>query len=331
MYGSSQDAALLLEVIASMDVPFDSPDLLPLPAAGNNSAGWCGMASMNARRPMVACALPDRGSLNIFHERSGQTEMHPVMYGSSQDAASPQDAASLLEVIASMDVPFDSPDLPAPPATVTDSSVRQCAFMSDGWCASMNVHRPMDTMHAGHDEENCIDWLHRTAHIPWVTVRGAVDHDLQQRSQSMPSWEGARQRAHDHAFDHVRCTNMSASACVKMRNEAWDTTPLGARDELRRKMRLRLAEAACVEERGAASDTRTRLTPTHDARGALTEPTTPSGPPSPAASARAGSATPLGARGELRRKMTQRLARSTVATGEPAGASGFGRLHGSCF
>jgi hypothetical protein len=178
------------------------------------------------------------------------------MYGSSQDAA------SLLEVIASMDVPFDSPNL---------------------------------------------------LPLPWVTVRGAVDHDLQQRSQSMPSWEGGRKRAHEPAFDFV------------------DAMPLGARDDLRRKMTQRLASAACVEMLGASSDTRTRLTPTHDACAALTEPTPPTGPPSPAASARSGSATPLGARGELRRKMTQRLARSTAATGEPAGPSDFGRLHGSCF
>ena len=192
--------------------------------------------------------------------------------------------------------------------------------MATGWGASMNAHHPMDTMHAGHDGQNCIDcWLHKTAHIPGVTVCGVVAHDLQQRTQSMPSWEGGRKRAHEPAFDHVRYTNMSAGACVEMPVEAWDTTPLGARGELRLKMTQRLSEA-CVEMLGAAGDTRTWLTPTHDA--------TPTGPPCSGASPRAGSATP---RGELRRKMSQRLARGTAATGEPAGASGFGRLHGSCF
>ena len=186
MYGSSQDAASLLEVIASMDVPFDSPDVLDsvLPAAGNNSPGWCAMASMNAHRPMVVRAPLDGGTLKIFHECSDLTKTHSVMYGSSEDTASSQDAASPLEVIASMDVPFRSLDLPAPPAAVTDSP---------GWCASMNAHHPMDTMHAGHDEENCIDcWLYRTNQIPRVTDRGGVAHDQQQWSQSVPSWGGAQ-------------------------------------------------------------------------------------------------------------------------------------------
>ena len=228
MYGSSQYAASLLKVVASMDVPFDSLDLPALPAAEYNSPGLCAMASVNAYRPMVARAPPDGDTLNISHECSDQTQTHSVMYGSSQDTASSRHAASLLQVIASMDVPFHSPDLPAPPAVVTDSP-GWCAFMAPGWCASVSAHHPMDTMHAGHDEENCIDcWLYRTAHIPWVTVRGAVDHDLQQRSQFMPSWEVGRKRAHEPAFDHVRYKNMSASECVETRGEAWDTTPLGA-------------------------------------------------------------------------------------------------------
>ena len=180
MYGPSQDEAMLLEVIASMDVPFDSPELLALPAAGNNSPGWC--ASMNAHNPMVVRAPPDGGTLDIFHERPGPTHTHSVMQGSSQHTASSQDAASLFEVIASMDVPFHSPGLPALTAAVANSTGRR---------ASMPVHQPMDTMHAGHEEQNCIDsWLDRTTHVPWVSVHGAIAHNLQQRPHTAPSWGG---------------------------------------------------------------------------------------------------------------------------------------------
>jgi hypothetical protein len=328
MCGSSEYAASLLEVIASMDVPFDSPDLLALPAAGNNSPGQCAMASVNAHYPMVARAPPAGGNLNIVHECSGQTQTHAVMYGSFKNTAFCQDAESLLQVISSMDVPFRSPDLPVPPTAVTDSP-GWCASMAPGCCASMSAHQ---TMHAGHDEENCIDcWHCRTAHIPWVTARGAVAHDQQQRSQSVPvlTWGVGHKRAHEPSVDFVRSTDMSAGACVERRGAACDvTTPLGSRGELRRKMTQRLAAAACVEVRGAAWDM--RIAQAHDARGALSAPTTPSVPSSPGASARAGSATLLEARGELRRKMTQRLARSTALTSEPAEPSGFGRFLGSC-
>ncbi|KAJ1488206.1 hypothetical protein T484DRAFT_2125107 [Baffinella frigidus] len=202
-----------------------------------------------------------------------------------------QGAVSLLEAIASMDEPFDPPDLLALPAAaplrghahVGDPSFAFLPANSPGTKIPTDAHHPE---HVGHDEENCIDcWLYRAAHVPWErgsqcsTVRGA-----QQRLQSAPLWEG-RKRAHPAgALDDVRYKRTSVE---------------GARGEFQWGLDNRAIPAR-----------------------ALTAPTTPTDPHW-GASARAVSETPLGARDELRWKLTQRLARSSTSAApvERAGAS----------
>jgi len=182
-----------------------------------------------------------------------------------------QGAVSLLEAIASMDEPFDPPDLVALPAA---ASLRGQACLPVMGRHATDAHHPGN---AGHDEENCIDcWLYRTAHVPWQAAAAPVK---QQRRQSQSVLEYPK-RAHSAAFGAEGAS--AAGACGEFQwgsdnraiparaltapstpteqhwgpsGRAVSETPLGARDELRRKLaqRLKRTDRAATIEPARAS------------------------------------------------------------------------------
>ncbi|KAJ1468030.1 hypothetical protein T484DRAFT_1985176 [Baffinella frigidus] len=189
-------------------------------------------------------------------------------------------SASLFEVIASMDEPFDSPDLVALPAAAAlrgssqPSFARMPAtshFTTQAHCAT-DAHHPG---HAGHDEANCIDcWLYRSTQVPC--------------REPEPLTPGGRKRAHSPREDALAPHMIELGSRRAFELGSWWNNPT-------------MSVAA---------------------------PATPSEPPSSSGSSRAASETPLGARDELRRKLSNRLARSgassaatVIAGGTPRGVS----------
>eukprot|EP00290_Baffinella_frigidus_P004389 CAMPEP_0180178530 /NCGR_PEP_ID=MMETSP0986-20121125/38475_1 /TAXON_ID=697907 /ORGANISM="non described non described, Strain CCMP2293" /LENGTH=347 /DNA_ID=CAMNT_0022131425 /DNA_START=214 /DNA_END=1255 /DNA_ORIENTATION=- len=154
-----------------------------------------------------------------------------------------QGAVSLLEAIASMDEPFDPPDLVALPAA---ASLRGQACLPVMGRHATDAHHPGN---AGHDEENCIDcWLYRTAHVPWQAAAAPVK---QQRRQSQSVLEYPK-RAHSAAFGAEGAS--AAGACGEFQ---WGLAEAGATAQAHRS---RCNNRACESERFSTDVA-------HDARG----------------------------------------------------------------